>query len=101
MADLVDPTEIETLVGAKRHPAQHLARAASEAKKVYILHSRRCLAKYTLLADGDLRDCAYSKALDNGIEMADWADHEDKPVALAIYHDRLIPLTPEWLEETP
>ena len=97
MSDLVDPTEIESLVGAKRHPAQHLGRAVSADKRVYILHSRRCLAKY-ILAEGDLRDCAYSKALDNGIEVEDWADSEDKPVALAIYRKRLIPLTPEWLE---
>lgn len=93
MSDLVDPAKIEDLVGAKRHTVQHLARAVSAEKRVYILHSQKCLDSGI-----DLRDCPYSEALDKGIKVIDWQDREDQPVALAIYRTHLLPLTPDWLE---
>jgi hypothetical protein len=88
MTDLVDRSEIERLVGARRSSGAHLARADSAAGKVYILHSQRCLD-----TGMDLRGCRYSIALDFGIDMADWADHEDETVALRVYEDRLIPIS--------
>ena len=92
MSNLVPADEIETTVGAKRHAAQHLARAASAEQTVYILHSERCKA-----SGGDLRDCAYSIALDRGIDLADWQGFEDRPVVVAIVRGRLFPVVPNWL----
>lgn len=93
MSDLVDPTEIERIVGAERHAVQHLARAVSAEEMVYILHSQKCKDSGI-----DLRECPYSIALDEGIRMEDWRDRTDQPVVLAIFRDRLIPLAPEWLD---
>ena len=93
MTDLVPTDQIERIVGARRHPHQHLGRAVSAEQTVYILHSEKCRDSGT-----DLRECAYSKALDNGIDLDWWKAHEDKPVVLAPYHDRLIPVFPEWLD---
>ncbi len=94
MTDLVPTDQIERIVGARRHPHQHLGRAVSAEQTVYILHSERCRDSGI-----DLRDCAYSKALDNGIDPDWWKGHEDQAVALGPYHGRLIPLTPSWLSE--
>ena len=79
MTQLVDPTDIERIVGAKRHAVQHLARAVSEEQVVYILHSQRCLDSGI-----DLTCCTYSVVLDRGIELDDWRDSEDKAVVVVI-----------------
>ncbi len=94
MTDLVPTDQIERIVGARRHPHQHLGRAVSAEQTVYILHSEACRDSGI-----DLRDCAYSKALDNGIDMDWWHQHQDQAVVLAPFHSRLIPLTPEWLAD--
>lgn len=94
MTDLVPTDQIEQIVGARRHPHQHLARAVSAEQTVYILHSETCRDSGI-----DLRNCAYSTALDNGIDMDWWREHQDVAVVVAPYHGRLIPLTPEWLSE--
>jgi hypothetical protein len=94
VADLVPADQIETIVGARRHRDQHLGRAVSAEQTVYILHSETCRDSGI-----DLRDCAYSKALDNGIDMDWWHQHQDRAVVVAPFHDRLIPVTPEWLDE--
>ncbi len=94
MTDLVPTDQIERIVGARRHPHQHLGRAVSAEQTVYILHSEACRDSGI-----DLRDCAYSKALDNGIDMDWWHQHQDQAVVLAPSHSRLIPLTPEWLAD--
>ena len=93
MADLVPAEQIEAIVGASRHAAQHLGRAVSSEQVVYVLHSQRCLDSGI-----DLRDCEWSKALDVGIDPADWRDFEDRPVALAIIKGRLFPVVPAWLD---
>lgn len=94
MTDLVPAEEIEQIVGARRHPHQHLGRAVSAEQTVYILHSEKCRDSGI-----DLRECPYSRFLDNGIDP-DWGKgHEDKAVVLAPYHERLIPVTPSWLSE--
>jgi len=87
MSDLVDASQIERLVGVKRHRQAHYGRAVSAEQTVYILHSQRCLDSGT-----DLRDCRFSVALDQGIRQNRWQGHEDVPIALGVWHDRLIPL---------
>jgi hypothetical protein len=39
MTRLVDPSEIERIVGIKRHPLWHYARAVTAERTVYIMHS--------------------------------------------------------------
>lgn len=62
MTDLVDSSQIESLVKAKRHATEHIGRASSEDLKVYILHPHACLESGI-----DLRECLYSLALDRGV----------------------------------
>ncbi|MGB2791312.1 MAG: hypothetical protein WBC29_02050 [Candidatus Moraniibacteriota bacterium] len=87
MTELVDPTEIELIVGAPRHPDQHIGRAVSDEETVYILHSQRCKD-----STEDLRLCPYSKALDQGIDVEDWAGYVDRPVFLVILSRGLFPV---------
>ncbi len=87
MSDLVPATEIEQIVGADRHATMHIGRADSSDEMVYILHSHECKDSGI-----DLRDCNLSLALDNGIDRSQWDGYEDRPVALGIIHDRLVPL---------
>lgn len=87
MSDLVDPTEIERIVGVKRHPVDHFGRAVSAERMIYILHSAQCRN-----SGRDLRTCAFSLALDKGIQESDWAGVTDRPALLEISLDgRLIP----------
>lgn len=89
MTDLVPASEIESRVGARRHATEHLARAASAEQTVYILHSQECLD-----SGNDLRACAYSTALDRGIDAAEWV--EDAPVVARLVGGRLL----GWLPTT-
>ncbi|HEY7822664.1 MAG TPA: hypothetical protein VIG24_07530 [Acidimicrobiia bacterium] len=74
MTDIVPVNQIERIVGTKRHPTRHIARAVSSEQRVYILHSGDCWEQC-----GDLRDCAYSVSLDEaGIDLGIWV--EDVPV---------------------
>jgi hypothetical protein len=75
MSERVPADEIERIVGIERHPTRHYARAVSAEQTVYILHSQMCRDIY-----GDLRECSFSLALDNGIDGGDWSEHEDKQV---------------------
>jgi hypothetical protein len=84
MSKKVDSDKIEDIVGAKRHARAHWARAVSEEQTVYVLHSYRCLED-----NEDLRDCEYSLALDNGIDVDAWP--EDTPVVVKIYDNRIYP----------
>lgn len=87
MSDLVDENKIIEIVGSPRHESTHLGRAVSVEQTVYVLHSNECKASGI-----DLRDCEYSLALDNGIDVDLWAGSEDRAVELAIAGDRLIPV---------
>jgi hypothetical protein len=90
MSDLVSPDEIEAIVGTERHPTRHYARAVSAEQVCYILHSQRCKD-----SGEDLRECLFSVALDSGIDMDVWGDHQDKAVRVSINRDlRLIPVVP-------
>lgn len=84
MSDVVPAEDIERIVGVPRHPILHIARAVSAEQTVYILHSKSCLDAYD-----DLRDCPWSLALDNGIDVGQW--EEDAPLAVGILDDRLVP----------
>lgn len=79
MTELVPPTEIEALVGAKRHPVLHLGRADSATETVYILHSELCRSTGI-----DLRACVFSQALDRGIDERHWVDQQDRAVVLTL-----------------
>ena len=87
MSDIVPTDEVEDIVGAERHEWAHLGRAVSGQQRVYILHSKRCVNEGV-----DLRDCAYSKALDEGIELGEWEDWEDQLVWLWVFDGRLLPM---------
>lgn len=90
MTEPVDPAAIEQIVGIERHPTRHYARAISAKQVVYILHSQRCKDK-----GQDLRGCLFSRALDRGIDQADWSGVEDQPVRVTINRSlRLIPVRP-------
>ena len=66
----------------------HIGRAVTAEQTVYILHSERCRARTK-----DLRECAFSIALDGGITEADWGGREDIPVVLGVTLDGdLIPV---------
>jgi hypothetical protein len=79
MSRLEAADKIEGIVGAKRHATDHLGRAVSAEQRVYVLHSAECVASGI-----DLRKCQYSEALDLGIDLGVWADHQDVPVKLLI-----------------
>lgn len=86
MSELVDSDKIEGIVGAKRHPRYHQARAVSEEQTVYILHSQACLDSGIYLTD-----CAYSLALDEGIDIERWEHFQDQAMFVAIEDWRLVP----------
>ena len=86
MSDLVNPDDIERIVGVERHRTRHYARAVSAEQTVYILHSVECRAMYD-----DLRDCPWSLALDRGIDEYDWSDREDRAVLVRVRNGRLVP----------
>lgn len=79
MSRIESAEKIEGIVGAKRHETIHLARAISDEDRVYILHSRQCTLAYS-----DLRQCPYSVALDEGIDIGLWEDRQDRPVEIRI-----------------
>lgn len=83
MSELVDPSKIEDIVGAKRHPIRHLARVVSSEERVYILHSQDCVD-----SESDLRRCPYSIALDKGINLDHWV--QDEPVHVIFRYDDLV-----------
>lgn len=89
VSDIVDPDEIEAIVGLARHDTEHYGRAVSAEQRVYILHPRQCRD-----AVPDLRDCPYSDALDWGIDAAGvwplWAARQDVPVRLVVTPDGLL-----------
>ena len=86
MANLVPADKIEQIVGARRHSIKHLGRLVSADQTCYILHSQACLS-----AGRDLRECAFSVAMDdmNDLEFAGYAD---RPIVLAVSsEDELLP----------
>ena len=97
MSDLVPVDEIETIVGAKRHPIRHIGRAVSAEQQVYmyILHSAACRADHDA-GVRDLRECPYSRALDAGIDLARWDEYQDMPVVLGFETDAKLRLAPMW-----
>lgn len=84
MSQKVPADEIETLVGAKRSEEKHIARAVSAKQTVYLLHPYACLEFYE-----DLRNCPWSRALDEGIDPDEWT--EDVPVIVRVRDGLLVP----------
>lgn len=85
MTDLVRSSQIEKIIGVKRHPIDHYARAVSAEQTVYILHSARCHREVT-----DLRGCPFSIALDSyGIDVSQWT--EDAPTVVSLREGRMVP----------
>lgn len=103
MTELVNPDEIEQIVGVPRNPYIHIGRAVTAEQAVYILHSDACLADPSLV---DLRACPFSLALDRGVSIDEWTTAaaefatnaqrgtEDWPVLLGIDADSgtLVPI---------
>lgn len=87
MTELIDPTEVERLVNARRHPTEHIGLANSHDGKTYLLHSKQCLDSGI-----DLRTCEFAYAQDAGIDMAVWEDRQDHPYILRIVEGQLVPL---------
>ena len=81
MTKLVDPTQIETIVGAPRHPMLHIGRAADGM--LTIMHSAWCVR-----TGRDLRACPWSLALDVG--RVDPIP-EGQPIVLRMLGGRLAP----------
>lgn len=77
MTDTVPAQDIEQIVGVQRHATEHWGRAVSAEQQVYILHSADCLN-----VRPDLRQCPYSLALDDGINVNYWT--EDVPLRLTV-----------------
>lgn len=86
MTDLVPNHKIEQIVGHKRHQRIHFGRAESAERIMYVLHSYNCLEQ-----NPDLRECEFSVALDNGLDMDFWEDCQDEAVPLSIVDGSLWP----------
>lgn len=82
MSRLESAATIEAKVGAKRHPSEHLGRAVSATERVYVLHSDECVARGV-----DLRECEFSLALDEGIDLEVWDRYQDRPVLVVVDAD--------------
>lgn len=82
MSIRVDPELIEGIVGAPRHDTEHIARGVTSEKQFYILHPKQCLEAYE-----DLRECPFSRALDQGVLMDPWRGWEDRPVIVEVGDD--------------
>lgn len=81
MSDLVDPHEIERIVGLTRSQTEHFGRAVDDV--MYIMHSLDCLNSGI-----DLRDCEYSKAMDNDITIIPGG--EGQPLRLSVLNGVLL-----------
>lgn len=90
MTELVNPSEIEAVVGVSRHATEHWGRAVSAEETVYILHSQACKDSGI-----DLRQCPYSIALDRGIDhflpWTGWRRVPDRAVRLDLVSGYLMP----------
>lgn len=79
MSAIEAATDIEQTVGAYRDRILHIGRVVTGERKVYILHPTECVQSHE-----DLRSCAMSLAMDEGIELADWRDATDRPMVLGV-----------------
>lgn len=81
MTGQVPGDQIEIVVGARRHPREHIIRGIPDDGFAYILHSSECRARYD-----DLRECPWSLALDRGLV---WLP-PDQPRYVRLRNSRLI-----------
>lgn len=94
MTDIVPAEDIQRIVGTYRREHLHVARAVSADQRVYILHSKACLS-----IRPDLRECPWSLALDEGIDLDEWV--EDVPLTVGIKDGRLRPLDEQRHRDAP
>lgn len=87
MTQLVNPSEIESIVGAHRQVVAHVGRWITDIDTVFIMHSHHCLDRKI-----DLRECEYSTALDRGLDPDKWLGKMDVAVFLDVRDEELIPL---------
>ncbi len=91
MSERVPADQIESIVGARRHKREHIVRGVLDEDRVYILHSEECRERYA-----DLRDCPWSRALDQGVA---WLP-PDEPVIVRVRNGELVvhgPVPPNYL----
>lgn len=79
VADLVDPGQIERIVGARRHSIKHLGRVVTADHTTYILHSEHCRSRGL-----DLRECAFSVAMDDGVDDAEFEGYTDRAIVMGV-----------------
>jgi len=84
VSEIVSSDRVEDIVGATRHETEHIGRAVSTDQMVYILHSVECKAW-----SSDLRECPFSRALDNGVDIREWT--LDAATLLAVHDGHLSP----------
>lgn len=86
------------IVGVPRHPSRHIAKAVSAEQRVYILHSQECIDSGI-----DLRECEFSVALDQGIDLDEWWHWQDEALPVTICDDEgdLLPSVLRPGEEVP
>ena len=97
MTTLVPAADIEQIVDAPRDAHQHVARLVGGV--VYIMHSKKCVA-----TTADLRDCRFSRALDDGVQAdADDADDVDflagHPCSVYVTSDGRLRVGERWITE--
>lgn len=78
MSKLVDPGEIERIVGARRHSVKHIGRVVTAENTTYVLHSKICKD-----SGEDLRECHFSIAMDESA-LRDFDGYCDRTVVVAI-----------------
>ena len=82
MTQLVDPSDIEAIVGRERDQSEHWGRSRPSDMSFYIMHSFDCLDSVI-----DLRDCEYSRGLDKSLDNDLWSAGVRGPVQLEVIDD--------------
>lgn len=84
--DLVGASEIERIVGVRRHPSKHYVRLISAIRTTYILHSAECLSTY---GSSRLLECPWSLALERSNVSSLFL--QDVPMVALVGGDCLVP----------
>lgn len=79
MSGKVSAERIAEVFGIERFPFEHAVRVLHSERMVYVLHSQHCVETHP-----DLRECRYSKAMDEGINEDLWAPFMEKIVIATV-----------------
>ena len=96
--NVIPPEEVEDIVGAKRHPTNHIAHVNADGWN--ILHSQDC---FDHKDEHPLENCAFTKAaLLTDFVSTEWAEFFDRPVIVGIPSDsgRLYPIK-DYTDDQP